>query len=52
MNEDGAWAIVDLGEYEYTDSVYPDELSALRMLNARGHGSVEFVEWGGKPSKK
>lgn len=44
----GVWAIIDPGSYEgdYIAAVYPGELGALRVLNGRGYGRVQFIEFG------
>jgi hypothetical protein len=43
----GIWAIVDLGSSsENISIVFATEIDALRALNVRGHGRVEFVPFG------
>lgn len=43
---EGVWALIDRDMGESITSVYPSELDALRQLNGRGYGRVEFLQWG------
>lgn len=42
---DGVWAIIDRDHYESITAVYPTEIDALRVLNNRGYGRVDFLPW-------
>lgn len=43
---DGVWVIIDRDHYDSITAVYPTELDALRVLNGRGYGRVQFLNWG------
>lgn len=38
--------MVDADYGESITAVYPSEVEALRALNGRGYGRVQFVPWG------
>lgn len=46
MSEAGVWVVYNRDMGVMVQSIHADELSALRVINMQGYGSVAFVGYG------